>query len=170
MKITAKLSAESLRKAAAEVRAYKARIEKLAVDLTAELAAQGAQIALVEAADIKDTGTLLSSIVGEAGGNYGFVKCKCGYAVYVEFGTGVVGSKKQHPDLSIVGWRYDVNGHGELGWWYPTTYSDPNPYKRKSKDGKIYAWTKGMPSRPFMYNTAQQLRRLVIPTAGGLIS
>ncbi len=159
-----------MRKAAAEVRAYKARIEKLAVDLTAELAAQGAQIALVEAADIKDTGTLLSSIVGEAGGNYGFVKCKCGYAVYVEFGTGVVGSKKQHPDLSIVGWRYDVNGHGELGWWYPTTYSDPNPYKRKSKDGKIYAWTKGMPSRPFMYNTAQQLRRLVIPTAGGLIS
>lgn len=156
MKITAKLSAESLRKAAAEVRAYKARIEKLAVDLTAELAAQGAQIALVEAGGIRDTGKLLSSIVGESGGNYGFVKCKCGYAVYVEFGTGVVGAGKPHPDLSIAGWRYDVNGHGELGWWYP------------GKDGK-YHWTKGMPSRPFMYNTAQQLRQIVIPIAKGLI-
>lgn len=145
------------------MRAYKARIEKLAVDLTAELAAQGAQIALVEAGSIKDTGNLLSSIVGESGGgspagsNYGFVKCKCGYAVYVEFGTGVVGKDKQHPDLSIVGWHYDVNGHGELGWFYP------------GKDGKFH-WTKGMPSRPFMYNTALQLRQIVIPTARGLIS
>lgn len=156
MKITARLSAESLRKAAAEVRAYKARIEKLAVDLAAELAAQGAQIAIVEAEGIRDTGNLLSSIVGEAGGNYGFVKCKCGYAVYVEFGTGVVGKDNPHPDLSIAGWRYDVNGHGELGWWYP------------GKDGKFH-WTKGMESRPFMYNTAQQLRRLVLPTARGLI-
>lgn len=156
MKITAKLSAESLRKAAAEVRAYKARIEKLAVDLAAELAAQGAQIALVEAADIKDTGKLLSSIVGEHSGNYGYVKCKCGYAVYVEFGTGVVGSRKPHPDISIVGWKYDVNGHGELGWWY------------RGKDGTLY-WTKGFESRPFMYNTAQQLRTLVVPTAKGLI-
>ncbi len=156
MKITAKLSAESLRKAAAEVRAYKARIEKLAVGLAAELAAQGAQIALVEAADIKDTGKLLSSIVGEHSGNYGYVKCKCGYAVYVEFGTGVVGSRKPHPDISIAGWKYDVNGHGELGWWY------------RGKDGTLY-WTKGFESRPFMYNTAQQLRTLVVPTAKGLI-
>lgn len=156
MKITAKLSAESLRKAAAEVRAYKARIEKLAVDLAAELAAQGAQIALVEAADIKDTGKLLSSIVGEHSGNYGYVKCKCGYAVYVEFGTGVVGSRKPHPDISIVGWKYDVNGHGELGWWY------------RGKDGTLY-WTKGFESRLFMYNTAQQLRTLVVPAAKGLI-
>lgn len=151
-----KLSAESLRKAAAEVRAYKARIEKLAVDLAAELAAQGAQIALIEAADIKDTGKLLSSIVGEHSGNYGYVKCKCGYAVYVEFGTGVVGGRNPHPDISIAGWKYDVNGHGELGWWYP------------GKDGTLY-WTKGFESRPFMYNTAQQLRTLVIPTAKGLI-
>ena len=156
MKITAKLSAESLRKAAAEVRAYKARIEKLAVGLAAELAAQGAQIALVEAADIKDTGKLLSSIAGEHSGNYGYVKCKCGYAVYVEFGTGVVGSRKPHPDISIAGWKYDVNGHGELGWWY------------RGKDGTLY-WTKGFESRPFMYNTAQQLRALVVPAAKGLI-
>lgn len=164
------------------MRAYKARIEKLAADLTAELAAQGEQIALIEAADIKNTGKLLSSIVGESNGNLGFVKCKCGYAVYVEFGTGVVGKGSRHPNVGILGnytppsynghkyTGYDSQGHGELGWWYPTTESDPNPYKRKTKDGKLYAWTKGMPSRPFMYNTAQKLRQLVIPTARGLIS
>lgn len=155
MKITARLSAASLRKAAAEVRAYKTRVENLAQNLVAELAAQGAQIALVEAEGIRDTGKLLSSITSEFGGNYGFVKCKCGYAVFVEFGTGVVGSGKPHPDISIAGWKYDVNGHGELGWWYP------------DKDGTLY-WTQGMPSRPFMYNTAQQLKTLVVPTARGL--
>ena len=94
--------------------------------------------------------------MGEHSGNYGYVKCKCGYAVYVEFGTGVVGSRKPHPDISIAGWKYDVNGHGELGWWY------------RGKDGTLY-WTKGFESRPFMYNTAQQLRTLVVPTAKGLI-
>lgn len=145
-----------MRKAAAEVRAYKTRVENLAQNLVAELAAQGAQIALVEAEGIRDTGKLLSSIVSEFGGNYGYVKCKCGYAVFVEFGTGVVGSGKPHPDISIAGWKYDVNGHGELGWWYP------------DKDGKMH-WTKGMPSRPFMYNTAQRLRQIVIPTARGLM-
>lgn len=155
MKITAKLSAASLAKAAAEIRAYKARVEKLAENLVAELAAQGAQIALVEAGDIKDTGKLLSSITSESRANFGFVKCKCGYAVFVEFGTGVVGSGKPHPDVSITGWKYDVNNHGELGWWYP------------GEDGTLY-WTKGFKSRPFMYNTAQQLRQIVVPAARGL--
>lgn len=138
------------------MRAYKARVENLAQKLVAELAAQGAHIALVEAEGIRDTGKLLSSIVGEAGGNYGYVKCKCGYAVFVEFGTGVVGSGKPHPDISIAGWKYDVNGHGELGWWYP------------DDEGKLH-WTKGMPSRPFMFNTAQQLRRIIVKTARELI-
>lgn len=156
MKITAKLSAKSLRKAAAELRAYKSRVEQLPEKLVAELASQGAQIALFEARDIKDTGYLLSRIMGESGGKIGYVKCKCGYAVFVEFGTGVVGSNKPHPDISILGWQYDVNGHGELGWWYP------------GKDGKLH-WTRGMSSRPFMFNTAQQLRRLVIPTAKMLL-
>lgn len=162
------LSSRTLGKAAAEVRAYKARVEELAQKLVAELAAQGVQIALVEAEGIRDTGKLLSSIVGESGGNYGYVKCKCGYAVFVEFGTGVVGKGKPHPNVGILGscpppsykghtyTGYDSQGHGELGWWYP------------GDDGTLY-WTQGMPSRPFMYNTAQQLKQLVVPTAKGLI-
>lgn len=75
-----------------------------------------------------------------------------GYAMYVEFGTGVVGAKDSHPQVLSRGWRYDVNEHGELGWWYPTNIDDPNPTKYRSELG-WYAWTKGQASRPFMYET-----------------
>lgn len=70
------------------------------------------------------------------------------YAVYIEFGTGIVGSSHPHPHP----WVYDVNGHGEKGWYYPTTENDPNPHKHYY-NGVLYAWTKGQRSRPFMYNT-----------------
>ena len=93
------------------------------------------------------------------------MKCSCGYAVYVEFGTGIKGEGSPHPDTAILGWKYDINQHGELGWWYPTDNADPNPYKYTAKNGTTYAWTRGMPSRPFMYETAQMLRASVVPVA-----
>lgn len=61
-------------------------------------------------------------------------------------GTGVVGAQNPNPNNSVPGWVYDVNEHGEAGWVY-----------FKEKDGK-YHWTKGIPSRPYMYDTAQILR------------
>jgi len=72
--------------------------------------------------------------------------------MFVEYGTGMVGSRAGHPDASGSGWIYDVNSHGESGWWYPTTANDKNPTKKETDDGFI-AWTKGMRSRPFMYET-----------------
>lgn len=72
--------------------------------------------------------------------------------MYVEYGTGMVGSSNSHPDATAAGWRYDVNSHGDLGWWYPTTANDTNPTKKESGDGFI-AWTQGVKSRPFMYET-----------------
>lgn len=70
------------------------------------------------------------------------------YAMYIEFGTGIVGAENPHPHP----WIYDVNAHGEKGWFYPTTENDPNPYKHFF-NGVLYAWTKGQKSRPFMYQT-----------------
>lgn len=58
------------------------------------------------------------------------------YAVYVEYGTGIVGEMSPHPHP----WEYDINGHGEEGWVF------------KSDDGNWYR-TKGQMSHPFMYNT-----------------
>ena len=72
------------------------------------------------------------------------------YAVYIEYGTGIVGASNPHPHP----WAYDINEHGDEGWWYPTTESDPNPKKRYNKQtGEIWAWTKGQASKPFMYMT-----------------
>lgn len=63
------------------------------------------------------------------------------YAVYVEYGTGIVGKEnKQHPTAGEDGWIYDVKNHKYKGWIY------------KGSDSKTH-WTAGQPSRPFMYNT-----------------
>jgi hypothetical protein len=77
--------------------------------------------------------------------NAGIIRAGAYYAVYVEFGTGVVGKQSPHPNPE--GWQYDVNDHGDEGWVY---YDD--------ESGK-FRWTKGFKSRPFMYNTARQLEK-----------
>lgn len=74
------------------------------------------------------------------------------YAVFVEFGTGVMGEESPHPKAGEEGWEYDVGGHGDSGWWYPTVEGDPNPTKKLTKQGSWVAWTAGMASRPFMYS------------------
>lgn len=75
------------------------------------------------------------------------------YAIFVEYGTGVVGESNPHPQPSRNGWVYDINEHGDSGWWYPSRESDPNPTRTMTKSGDWIAWTSGMPSRPFMYDT-----------------
>lgn len=72
--------------------------------------------------------------------------------LYVEYGTGIVGSSDPHPDPTSVGWRYDINNHGEAGWWYPTTADDTNPTKKEVSGGFI-AWSAGVRARPFMFDT-----------------
>ena len=75
------------------------------------------------------------------------------YAMFVEYGSGIVGlDGEPHPKLPS-GWIHDSNGNGDEGWWYPTTASDPNKYKYKTKNGDYLAWTRGQEARPFMYDT-----------------
>ena len=75
------------------------------------------------------------------------------YAMFVEYGTGIVGANFSHPNLTGIAWQYDVNSHGDSGWWYPTDASDPNPSKRFREGSGWWAWTAGQASRPFMYMT-----------------
>lgn len=98
------------------------------------------------------------------------------YVMFIEYGTGIRGQENPHPKANIDGWEYDVNEHGDEGWWYPTTMADPNPTKRINSNpkkrtnsnstkrinsnGDIYAWTKGHMSRPFMYETWLYGRRV----------
>lgn len=88
-------------------------------------------------------------------------------AMFEEFGTGVMGAKFPHvsEELQRMGWKYDVNGHGEKGWWYPTTDSDPNPYKWTDPDGQLRAWTKGLPAGRYFYNALKRAEEMFTEVA-----
>lgn len=68
-----------------------------------------------------------------------------GYALFYEYGTGVVGSRSSHPSgLGI----YDVNSHGDKGWvYFNTRYNS-------------FIRTKGMNGRPFLWNTKLKVEEI----------
>lgn len=157
-KICIGLSASEFEKAAREVEKYKKEVVKKTRLLAQRLAEKGVEIAKIKIMQFPavDTGELLESMQAQAGdvienGGEWIVFTDCPHAAFVEFGTGVPGSRNPHPDTSLVGWRYDVNEHGDAGWFY-------------FKDGEWH-WTKGMISRPFMYETGRDLKKLVSKTA-----
>lgn len=89
------------------------------------------------------------------------------WAEFEEFGTGVIGEKFPHvsEELQKMGWKYDVNNHGEKGWWYPTTESDPNPYKWTDPEGILRAWTKGMPASRQFYDALKRAEEMFTEVA-----
>lgn len=103
-----------------------------------------------------DTGALHDSINGEyiKSAHYGVVATGVMYAAFVEFGTGIVGEENPYP--GDAGWAYDVNGHGEAGWYY---YSDSG-----------WHHIRGMPARPFMYNTLRELEAEAEAEGGRIIA
>lgn len=79
---------------------------------------------------------------------------------YHEYGTGIMGSKFPHVSevLAKAGWKYDINQHGEQGWWYPTDNSDNNPIKWTSSDGQVYGWTKGLVAERQFYDALERAK------------
>lgn len=155
-KISFGLSPSEINRAIAELKQYKADLTYKTQLLAERLAEQGVFIARLKIAeyDAVDTTELLQSINYEPGGlikdgSKWIVYTDCPHAAFVEFGTGLTGNQNPHPDTSLANWRYDVNEHGEAGWRYL------NPI-----DGQWH-WTKGMRSRPFMYETGQELEKMV---------
>lgn len=73
---------------------------------------------------------------------------------YIEFGTGYEGQNSPYPDyevLGTVGWMYDINNHGERGWFY-----------RSKRDGTI-RYSRGMrPEKP-VFDTFVEMQRQVRP-------
>lgn len=155
-KISFTLSPSSINNAIREIRKYQADITYKCQKLSQRLAEEGVYIARVKIAeyDAIYTSELLQSINHEYGGavkdgGKWIIYTGCEYAPFVEFGSGIVGAENPHPDTSLVNWKYDINSHGEAGWSY---YND--------RDGQWH-WTKGMQSRPFMYETGQDLRLII---------
>lgn len=150
----------SINNAVKELQQYRDDINRKCDIFTERLAHEGVIIAKTKIMQFPAvyTGELLNSIQQRPGdiltnGATWYVYTDCPYAKYVEFGTGLIGSQNPHPDTSLANWKYDINNHGEAGWFY-----------FNSTDGKWH-WTKGMPSRPFMFETGQELHKLVTKIA-----
>lgn len=83
---------------------------------------------------------------------------------YHEYGTGVIGSQIPHTAeaLAKAGWKYDVNAHGEKGWWYPIKEDDDddNPHKWTDESGRLRAWTKGLPAERAFYDALERAREM----------
>lgn len=152
------MSNKSIQNVVKEVVSYAYELTDKCNELAKKLAQVGVQTAKMKVAkyDAVYTGELLSSINYEQGavikkGATWIVYTGCPWAKFVEFGTGIVGKGKPHKAIGIVGWKYDVNEHGEKGWFY-------------FRDGRWH-WTKGMPSRPFMYETSIELAEKIAEVA-----
>lgn len=157
-KISMELSGRSIKNAIRELEDYKQELVEKCRLLAEKLAEKGVEVAKMKIAsyDAVYTGELLDSINSEPGavvkdGASWIIYTDCPWAKFVEFGTGTVGAQHPHPDTSISGWKYDVNDHGEKGWFY-------------FRDGEWH-WTKGMPSRPFMYETGMELMQAITEVA-----
>lgn len=135
--------------------------------LAEKLAQRGVEIARVQVAELDAIfkRDLIESIHSEyetsvRGGGIWAVVAGTDHAMFVEFGTGVIGKAQPYKGTLPEGvtWEYASGktirqlADGRYGWFY------------KGKDGNWY-FTEGMPSRPFMYNTANELRSIVISTA-----
>jgi len=142
-KIKMTLDPKSLQAAIKEVEQYKKDFEKKVNYALHLIVEKGVEIAK-ELVPV-DFGDLRESIEGRVENNKGYVYTTMYYAPFVEFGFGVVGARNPHPEISI---NYDVNNHGDDGWIY---------FDNKRCE---FRWSKGQPSKPFMWNTARQLEEI----------
>ena len=95
-----------------------------------------------------DSGELAESISWEYDEqtNTGRIEVGSAYAIFVEYGTGIVGATgKKHPEPAP-GWKCDAKGHGEKGW----TYFDAKQNR--------FRWTKGQPASAFVYRTREYMK------------
>lgn len=153
-KISFGLSPKEIKVAQKKIRDYQKEITQKCEELVHRLADEGVILAKVKITQYPayGTGELLNSIMDEPGavltnGSQWIIYTGCEHAAFVEFGTGITGLENPHPDTGLGNWKYDTNSHGESGWMY-------------NKDGEWH-WTKGLPSRPFMFETGRDLRNLV---------
>lgn len=171
---------KSIQAAVKALRDYENSLEYKCRLLEETLAEKGVEIARVQIVDLDAifTSELLQSIHAEyvgsvKGGGVWSVVAGTDHALFVEFGTlGSIGGKKEYPYPLPEGvtWKYnsgktirqalqDIEVHGstyvKAGEYYWSYIGD---------DRKLHI-TKGMPSRPFMYLTAIELRKIVLQTA-----
>lgn len=161
------LSQSSIKNAIKQLKDYQNSLTYKCQILAEKLAEKGVEIARVQLADLDAifTSELISSVHAEykgsqKGGGIWAVIAGTDHAMFVEFGTGIIGEQKTYPGKfpDGVDWQYASGktirqlADGRYGWFY------------RDDDGQVW-FTEGMPSRPFMYYTSQQLIKIVEKTA-----
>ena len=156
------LEPASIDSAIREVERYRDDLMNAIQELVRSLTEDGREIAVLKILQLGafDTGQLADNIRTRGYysdvTNVGIIWAQAYYAVFVEYGTGVVGMGEPYTGPFMPGavtvkgntyTAYDTNGHGDAGWSY---ISD--------RDGKLH-WTRGQPSRPFFYQTYMELVR-----------
>ncbi len=145
------LDPDSIDEAIAEIERYETFVAEKAQELVRLLKELGVEKAK-ELVPV-DTGVAQASIIGYMDEDKGIIQAG-GYCKYIEFGTGVRGLGSQHPSpeyLAIMQWAYNSGAtifttkDGREGWYYPA-------------DDGSWRFTEGMPSRPFMFETAKYLK------------
>ena len=162
------LDKASIRNAIREIKTAQEELVLGMNDLIRKLSEDGAEIAKMQVVsmDAVDSGELEQSIYGffDPISRIGYVIAGAPHAIYVEFGTGIVGRDNSHPVADEAGWTYDVNGHDLEGWVYRKgsgLFTEPGK-------GQYY-WTKGYVARPFMYNTLRWLQEAAETTGANII-
>lgn len=155
------LSTKSINQAIREIRLFRNELKQKCWELVEALTMEGAEIAKMQVASLEAvyTGELEQSIKGMffPSERCGFVIAEAPYAIYVEYGTGIVGKNDPHPEADG-NYDYDVHQHGVQGWVY-----------KNDNDGKFH-WTKGFISRPFMYNTLRWLEEAAPERASEILT
>lgn len=159
------LDPKDVEKAIKQLNAYRKEVETKTTELARRLTDLGAEIARIKIVSLGAyySGELLSGVDGYFSPmlNAGFVRVTSDHAAFVEFGTGVVGQASPHANgeyLSRASWGYATGSKifttkdGKTGWVYPT-------------DDGGFRFTEGMPSRPFMYETALEIERRCMQVA-----
>lgn len=157
-------SRSSIAKAKRELDEYREDLKSKTDEFVHRLAELGVEIARanITSMDAIFNGDLIRSLHVEKSDS-GKNKVRCfvvaddNSALYVEFGTGVVGAASPfdgempndfQPNAYASGKRIIEISDGRVGWFYP------------GDDGNWY-FTEGMPSRPFMWQTSLELRERV---------
>ena len=161
------LSVEGINNLKKELLSYKTDfLQNRLVELTERLAEKGVEIAKanVTKLDAIFTGELIDSLHSEKGSiSKGtaifYIVTDSKHAAFVEFGSGQLGMEGGYPYPFPEGVQWNYNSGrtifeispGQYGWFY-------------KRDEQWY-FTQGMPSRPFMYETAMELEKEIVKTA-----
>lgn len=155
--IKVKLSPQGVADAITELQMYKEDLERRIRLIIEKLVGRGVSIARakVQSYDAIYSGDLLNSINGFMDGGNGIIRVDSKYALFVEFGTGPMGKESPHP-LAEGSYYADEP-------WY--TQADGKPMDLiydwtpiETEDGNTIYLAYGQPAKPFMHETAQQLR------------